>query len=181
MSFETSPASGKPAGSPHKVSRLAVVWLPLLAGTLPVLLLDQLSKVYVSHHFFPYRGWPLIPNWFDLTFTTNPGAAFSLFAGGPPWVRTAFLCATAAVAAIIVVVLLLRGQETRLTAWGLALILSGAVGNLIDRLRLGVVVDFIDVHYYSHHYPVFNLADCAITIGVGLILLSALRRSRQSS
>lgn len=180
MSPIASSAAGKPASPAAKTAGCARLWMPLLAGALPVLLLDQWTKLYVRRHFALYHSLPLIPNWFDLTYTANPGAAFSLFANLPPWLRTAFLCATATVAAIIVLVLLVRGQDTRLTAWALALILAGAVGNLIDRLRSGVVIDFIDVHYYSHHYPVFNLADCAITVGVGLILLSATLSTRSA-
>jgi signal peptidase II len=168
--------NGEPAAPAAKTAGSDRLWILLLLGAIPVLLLDQASKLYVSRHFLLYHRLSIVPNWFDLTYTANPGAAFSLFASLPSWARTAFLCATATLAAAIVLVLLTRGQNTRLTAWALALILGGALGNLVDRLRLGVVIDFIDVHYYSYHYPIFNLADCAITIGVGLILLNTILR-----
>jgi signal peptidase II len=178
VSLHTSPAGEQPAGPRRKTGSFGRLWLPLLGGAFPVLLFDQWSKLYISRHFALYQTWPVVPNWFNFTYTANPGAAFSLFADLPHWLRAAFLCASAMLATLIVLALLVRGQDAKLTSWALALILAGAVGNLIDRLRLGAVIDFIDLHYYSHHYPVFNLADCAITVGVGLILLGAIWSKR---
>ncbi len=119
----------------------------------------------------------LIPNWFDITYTLNPGAAFSLFAGMPAWFRSSFLLGLAAAAIVVITVLLIRDPRFNLTSASLALILAGAIGNLIDRIWRGPVVDFILMHYYNHNYPVFNVADSAITIGVVLILITSLKSS----
>jgi len=142
--------------------------------TLPVLILDQASKHLVASRMALYQSISLIPHWLDITYTRNPGAAFSLFVNLPAWLRTYFLFSLSAAAIVALLILLAYTAELNLTAISLALILAGAAGNLIDRARAGEVTDFIDVHYYSHHYPIFNVADCAITIGVALILISSL-------
>lgn len=150
-------------------------WRLLLGITLPVLILDQLSKLYIASHLALHQDIVLIPNWLDITYTLNPGAAFSLFAGMPAWFRSSFLLGLAAGAIIVLTVLLIRDSRLSLTSASLALILAGAIGNLIDRVWRGPVVDFILMHYYSHNYPVFNVADSAITIGVAMILISSLK------
>ncbi len=155
-------------------------WVPLLAGTLPIVLLDQATKFWVRTTFTLYQSVPIVPHWLNLTYTANPGAAFSMFSSLPDWIRTTALSSISVLAATAIVVVLMRRPHSDLAAWALALILAGALGNLVDRLRYGVVLDFIDVHYYGYHYPVFNLADCAITTGVGLFLLDvALRKERR--
>ncbi len=150
-------------------------FLRLLLGiTLPVLALDQLSKLYIASHFALHEDLVLIPNWLDITYTLNPGAAFSLFAGMPGWFRSSFLLLLAVGAIIVLIVLLVRDPRLSLTSVALALILAGAAGNLIDRLLRGPVLDFIFAHYYSYTWPVFNVADSAISIGVVLILIASL-------
>ncbi|MGO9059107.1 MAG: signal peptidase II, partial [Candidatus Binataceae bacterium] len=139
-------------------------WRLLLGITLPILLIDQLSKLYIASHLALHEDVVLIPNWLDITYTLNPGAAFSLFAGMPAWFRNSFLLGLAAGAIVVLVVLLIRDPRFSLTSAALALILAGAIGNLIDRVWRGPVVDFILMHYYRHNYPVFNVADSAITI-----------------
>ncbi len=119
----------------------------------------------------------LIPHWLDLTYTLNPGAAFSLFAAMPAWFRSSFLLGLAAAAIVVLTFLLIKDPRVNLTSASLALILAGAIGNLIDRIWRGPVVDFILMHYYNHNYPVFNVADSAITIGVVLILITSLNRA----
>jgi signal peptidase II len=146
----------------------------LLHITIPVLVLDQLSKLYVASHLVLHEDIVLIPNWLDITYTLNPGAAFSLFAAMPAWFRSSFLLVLAAGAIVVLVVLLVRDPRLSLTSAALALILAGAIGNLIDRLWRGPVVDFILMHYYAYAWPVFNVADSAISIGVVLILLASL-------
>jgi signal peptidase II len=141
--------------------------------TIPVLALDQASKHLVQSHLRLYQSIGLIQHWLDITYTRNPGAAFSLFVNLPPWFRTAFLFSLSAVAIVALLILLAYSVELSTNSVSLALILAGAAGNLIDRLTYGEVIDFIDVHYYAHHYPIFNLADCAITIGVALIVFGS--------
>jgi len=159
-------------------SKRATSLRPLLAlllfVTIPVLVLDQATKHLVQSHMKLYQSIGLIPNWLDITYTRNPGAAFSLFVNLPVWLRASFLFSLSAVAIVALTVLLAYSAELNLTSISLALILAGAAGNLIDRAMAGEVTDFIDVHYYVHHYPIFNVADCAITIGVALILLGSL-------
>ena len=152
---------------------MKAVWRPLLAITLPILILDQLSKFWIRNYLTQSSDIMLIPNWLDITYTLNPGAAFSLLASAPAWVREWFLVALSLIAIVVLVVMLARDAQSRLVSSALALILAGAIGNLIDRLWWGRVTDFILMHYYSHNYPVFNVADSAITIGVVLLLISS--------
>jgi signal peptidase II len=107
----------------------------------------------------------------------NKGAAFSFLAGAGGW-QTPLLVAFALVACVIVTVLLLRSPGRTLFCAGLALILGGALGNLIDRLRLGHVVDFLDLHAAGWHWPAFNVADSAITVGAALLIVDGFRSQR---
>jgi signal peptidase II len=144
---------------------------PLAFVTAPVVALDQWSKFYISAHFELHHTRPLIPHWLDLTYTLNPGAAFSLFATMSPGFRHIFFIGLSIVAAIVLIVLMLRRATTTSYAIAFALILGGTIGNLIDRVAHGRVTDFIWFHHASFSYPVFNLADSAITGGVALILI----------
>jgi signal peptidase II len=139
--------------------------------TLPVVGLDQLTKVYVASHLRPYVTRAVVPDWLDLTYTLNPGAAFSLFATMPAAVRQAFFLVLSCIATVVLLVLIARRRTSASSRAGFALILGGTLGNLIDRLARGRVVDFIYFHHGSFSYPVFNVADSAITIGVATILL----------
>lgn len=145
--------------------------MPLMLVTLPTLALDQWSKLYVRSHFHLYQSWPLIRNWLDVTYTLNPGAAFSLFATMPPGFRRVFFIALSVIAAAVLVGLMLRRTVSVAYSIAFALILAGTVGNLIDRVNRGLVTDFIYFHHGWFSYPVFNVADSAITVGVGLILI----------
>ncbi len=140
--------------------------------TLPVLILDQLSKYLISTHLELYSSRvPIIPGWLDLTYTLNPGAAFSLFATMPAMFRRLFFVVLSIAAIIVLTYLIVRRTTTFTSSLGFALILGGTIGNLIDRLVRGKVTDFIYFHHASFSYPVFNIADSAITIGVAIILL----------
>jgi signal peptidase II len=149
----------------------ATLWAPLVFVTAPVVALDQWSKLYVRVHFPLYHTRPIVPGWLDLTYTLNPGAAFSLFATMPPSFRHIFFISLSIIATIVLVTLMARRTTTMLSSIAFALILGGTIGNLIDRIARGLVTDFIWFHHLSFSYPVFNLADSSITIGVGLILL----------
>src|SRR5690606_29032834 len=105
------------------------------------------------------------------------GAAFSFLAGAGGWQRW-FFAGIALVASVVILVWLVRGRDSRIVAAALALILGGALGNLWDRLALGHVVDFLDFHWAGYHFPAFNIADSAITVGAALIILDMLLGGR---
>jgi len=138
---------------------------------LPVFALDQLVKLYIVRHLKLFEQIDLVPHWLAITYTLNSGAAFSLFATLGPAVRELMLGGLAAAAVVVLGVLLARGARPPVVSAAFALIMGGAAGNLLDRVVRGRVVDFIYVHYYSWSYPVFNIADSAITIGVAIILI----------
>jgi len=141
--------------------------------TIPVIVLDQLTKLYVQAHMALYESIAIVPNYLDITYTLNPGAAFSILADAPPWVRRAFLLSMSCAAIIVLTVLIVRSERVTINSVAFALILGGATGNLIDRAARGLVIDFMRAHYYDLNYPIFNVADSAISIGVTLIILAA--------
>jgi signal peptidase II len=149
-------------------------WLLFGAITIPVIVLDQATKLFVQAHMALYESIALIPNYLDITYTLNPGAAFSFLAEAPVWLREAFLLSMACAAIIVLAVLIVRADRISVNSVALALILGGAAGNLIDRAVRGRVIDFVRAHYYDLNYPVFNVADSAITIGVTLIIAAML-------
>ncbi len=159
--------SGAPSGR---------VWLLL---SLVVIALDQLSKAWVVRHLSFHLATRILPV-LDLTLAYNTGAAFSFLAGQSGWQRW-LLAALALVVALLIIGYLGRLEARRqgLLCAALALILGGALGNLIDRLRLGYVVDFISAHWHGHYFPAFNLADSSITIGAALLLIDLWRDSRR--
>lgn len=134
------------------------------------LLLDQLSKVYIDRTFFLGQSLTVFENFFHIAYVRNKGAAFGILAGSA-W-RIPFFVGIAVVAALAILWYLHRTRDDQTVLQvALALIFAGAIGNLIDRIRLGEVIDFIDVHWYQHHWPAFNVADTAICVGVGLMIL----------
>lgn len=148
----------------------ALLWL-LLAAV--IVSLDLMTKQIASEHLTLYRPRH-VTSWLNLTLAHNYGAAFSLLSQAGGWQRWLFTLLASAVTVVLVVWLFrLRRDEWR-TALALSLIIGGAVGNLVDRVTLGYVVDFIDVYYKTWHWPAFNLADSAITCGIILMLLDAL-------
>ncbi|GAB4301072.1 MAG: signal peptidase II [Desulfuromonadia bacterium] len=141
------------------------------------IILDQGTKLLVHRTIPLYQSIPVIDGFFSLTHVRNRGAAFSILSQ-TPW-RLPFFLAVTLVAMVTVGVMLRRVDSTRtLEITGLSLILSGALGNLIDRLRLGEVIDFLDIFWRGHHWPAFNVADSAICIGVGILIYDTLRRER---
>jgi signal peptidase II len=140
-----------------------------------VLSLDVLTKRWVSHAFYFGEIVPIFPG-FNLTLAHNTGAAFSFLADGAGWQRV-LLSAVAVIVTLVFSVWLYRTPASdRVTTMGLSLIIAGAIGNLIDRLWYGYVVDFLDVYVSIYHWPAFNVADSAICIGVGFLLLEVFRR-----
>ena len=151
---------------------------------LAIVLTDQVTKAIVVRSMRLGQSVSIVPGYFDLTFVLNPGAAFSLLATLPERIRNPFFILISAAAAILIIVYRARHLRAhRLASVSLGLILGGAVGNLIDRIRFGVVVDFLDAHVHQYHWPVFNVADSAISVGVTLLLIEMLlewRRERRS-
>src|ERR1700691_3695522 len=168
--------SGREAGSESTAAappRRPFLFL-LGAITIPVILLDQATKLFVQAHMALYESIAIVPNYLDITYTLNPGAAFSMLADSPAWIRKAFLLSMAAVMIVVLTVVIIRSERVSLNSIACALILGGAAGNLIDRAIRGRVIDFMRAHYYDLNYPVFNVADSAISIGVVLIILASL-------
>jgi len=143
------------------------------AITIPIIILDQATKLFVQAHMALYESIAIVPNYLDITYTLNPGAAFSMLADAPQWVRKGFLLSMACAAIIVLGVLIVRAERVSITSVAFAMVLGGAAGNLIDRAIRGRVIDFMRAHYYDLNYPVFNVADSAISIGVVLIILAS--------
>jgi len=151
---------------------------PWLLVAAVVAVLDQTTKAIVQAALQPGARIPVAP-FLDLVLVFNTGAAFSILAGAGGWQR-AFFIAIALAAAVLIVHLLRRHPDERLFCAGLALILGGALGNLWDRIVLGHVVDFVLLHAYGWHWPAFNVADSAITVGAVLLVLDELLRVGKS-
>jgi len=145
-------------------------FLPLLWLAPLVLVLDQATKLYVDRAFFRHESVTIFENFFHFTYVRNQGAAFGILADSSIRLPFFIIVSLIAVLGILWYYAKLQPQQN-LLRYALVLVLSGAAGNLIDRIRLGEVIDFIDVHWYQHHWPAFNIADSAITIGVGLLLI----------
>lgn len=144
--------------------------LLLLAVTLPLYLLDQLTK-RATLEFIPlHHEIPVIPGLFNLVHVTNTGSAFGLMRG---WFS--FHVIFGSVMALIILWMLFRGAADRLSRVACALILSGIAGNITDRIVHGHVIDFLDFYIGDHHWPAFNVADSAIVVAVGLFLWSSFR------
>jgi signal peptidase II len=142
-------------------------WFALAAAIIGA---DQLTKWLVLAYFENRYPREELTGFFNLVLVFNKGAAFSLFAQAAGW-QTPLLAAFALAAAVIVSVLIVRNPGRGLLCLGLALILGGALGNLIDRLRFGHVVDFLDFHALGWHWPAFNVADSAICVGAVILIL----------
>jgi signal peptidase II len=173
--------TGKSAGSPDAVmntrtqkglfgNRMAFAWLIMSAL---IVALDLWTKSLATESLTLYR--PIeITSWLNMTLAHNYGAAFSFLSDAGGWQRWLFTGLASVVTVVLIIWLLRLPAREKLTAAALGLIIGGAVGNLIDRIINGYVVDFIDVYYLDWHWPAFNLADSAITGGVILMLLDAL-------
>jgi signal peptidase II len=150
-------------------------WLPLAAA---IIVADQLIKAWMVHHFAPFERVHVL-RVLDIILTYNTGAAFSFLSDASGWQRWLFvLLALGVSAALIVWMRRLRAAVHGLLACGLALIVGGALGNMIDRLTLGRVVDFVHVHWGHHYFPAFNVADSAITVGAVVLLIDAWLETR---
>ncbi len=152
--------------------------LPWLGIALAIILFDQFTKTLILGDF-ELGDSRTVTSFFNVVRVHNTGAAFSFLAGASGWQRW-FFVGLGAVAATFIVWMLRSHGGQRLFGWALSLILGGAVGNVIDRLLHGYVVDFIQVHYAGWYFPSFNIADSAITVGAGLLILDELLRVRRA-
>ena len=144
---------------------------------LSIFILDRLTKTFIESQFSLYESKNIIPGFLDFTHIRNKGMAFGILSN-TSWTWIPFLLSIfASIAFILILIYALRTPVSqRRLQMGLMLILGGALGNLYDRFRYGFVTDFIEVFYKSYQWPTFNLADSAITIGVGLLLLEILNQ-----
>ncbi len=148
---------------------LRYLWITLL-----VLVVDQITKYIANHTLELHAAVPVIQGYFNFMLAYNEGAAFSFLSNAGGWQRW-FFTGLAGIVSIVLLVWIKRlGENEKTTAWALSLILGGAVGNLIDRVLFGHVIDFIQWHYQDYYWPAFNIADSAISVGAALLIISAL-------
>lgn len=158
-------------GEERSIKRSPLTWLWL---TVLIVFLDQLTKHMISEAFVLRESIPVIEGFFNLTLVHNTGAAFSLLSEAGGWQRWFFIVLTSGISVFILLWLARLPQNRNWLACALALILGGALGNLWDRVALGYVVDFLDVYYSGWHWPAFNVADSAITIGAICLIIDTI-------
>ncbi len=147
----------------------------LLLTVTVIVLLDQATKTWIHKTMTLHQSIPVIPDFFSLTYIRNAGAAFGLFSGNGGGLRTAFFVTITLIAVVAFVIFYSRTpHEDRILRLALSMVTGGAIGNFIDRVRMGEVIDFLDFYIRSYHWPTFNVADSCISIGVGLFILHAL-------
>ncbi len=153
-------------------------YIILTAVTAVILILDQATKLLIDRTMDIHSSITVVQNFFNITYIRNKGAAFGFLADTS--FRLPFFI-TISIVAVIVIIGIFRKlhPEQKLTAFSLSLIFAGALGNLIDRVRLGEVIDFIYVHWYEHYWPAFNVADSAICVGVFLLAIDMLLDERR--
>lgn len=152
-------------------------WLGL---SLAIVILDQFSKWFVTAHMHVYETRYVLPV-FNIALLHNTGAAFSMLAGQPGWQRWFFVILAIVIVTLIVIWLVrMPAQENRWIAAGIALVAGGAVGNVLDRLITGYVVDFLQFHWQGWFFPAFNVADSAITVGAILLILDGVFMQRRA-
>jgi signal peptidase II len=151
---------------------MRIKYLLLLAISGAIITADQAVKMYIHTHFTLHEAITVIPNYFNVTYVRNQGAAFGFLADSHPWFRELFFLSMPPVALIIILAIMRSVQESdRWTIISLSMVFGGAIGNYIDRLRFRYVIDFLDFHISEvYHWPSFNVADMAIVCGVGILL-----------
>ena len=155
-------------------------YLIFLPTVFLVILVDQLTKFYVMRGMQLHESFTVVPGLINLTYVRNPGAAFGFLAYAPSMLRISFFIAITVLAVGLIIYYVVKSKkEEQLLILALALILGGALGNLIDRMCFGEVVDFIDVFISIHHWPAFNIADSAISLGAFFMLLEMFKRGKE--
>lgn len=170
--------TSRSASSSRPIDRGNGTLLPWLGIAVIVILLDQLSKLAITQTF-AYGDGRAITSFFNLVLVYNPGAAFSFLAGAGGWQRWGFTVLGVG-AALLICYLLRRHSGQRMFCAALSLIMGGALGNVIDRLIHGHVIDFLDFHVNAWHWPAFNIADSGICVGAALLVIDELRRVRRT-
>lgn len=154
--------------------------LPYLLVSLLVIAADQITKLLASERLAPLGSVRVIPGFLDLTYVRNPGGVFGLFKNLDSSIRDLLFTVVPVFAIALIATFAARVPSThRLTQYSLSLILGGAVGNLVDRFTQGHVIDFLDFYWRDHHWPAFNVADSAICVGVGMLLLESFLATRR--
>jgi signal peptidase II len=151
-------------------------WLGI---SLAVIVLDQLTKAVVAREFALHESVE-ITSFFNMVLVYNRGAAFSFLSDAGGWQRGLFI-AIAIAASVWIAWLLRRHADETLFCFALSLVLGGAIGNVIDRVRLGAVLDFLDFHAFGYHWPAFNVADIAISSGAVLLVWDALKPKKRAT
>jgi signal peptidase II len=156
--------------------------LIFLMTAFSIILLDQITKYYIDSYMSVGDSFPVIQGLFNITYVRNPGAAFGIFAKSPEIFRTVFLIAVTS-AAMVLILFYVRMNRDRdvLMNMALSLIFGGAIGNLIDRIRFGEVIDFLDFYIGPHHWPAYNVADSAISTGAVLLLVTMIWKKGEKS
>jgi signal peptidase II len=152
---------------------------PWLLITLGVIFADQFTKIWALRDLVPYQSKVIFPM-LNFTLAFNTGAAFSFLHSSGVWHHWFFMAFSLGMSVVLFIWLLMLDASERLQLFSLCLILAGALGNVIDRFKLGHVVDFIDVYYGQHHWPVFNVADSAICVGAVLLFIELTHRQRST-
>jgi signal peptidase II len=151
-----------------------------LLASIIVFLLDQITKKVVTQGMTQHETITVLPDFLNITYIHNRGAVFGLGSSvTSPYLSWGLSILSVVSLAVILVYFLRLNVRSHTTFFGLALVLGGAIGNLYDRLRYGYVIDFVDVHWFEHHWPFFNVADMSICIGVGLLLISMSSKPEQ--
>ncbi len=151
-----------------------------LLTVLSIVLADQLTKLYINATLPLHDSFVVVQGFLNITHVRNPGAAFGFLAQASPLFRSTFFTGVGLLAIVLIVYYVVKsGAGEQRLVFALSLILSGALGNLIDRLRFGEVIDFIDVYVSTYHWPAFNVADSAVSIGALLMILEVWQRERQ--
>jgi signal peptidase II len=153
-------------------------WTLFSAIAIVGIIIDQITKVAIDRSMQLFDSIPVIENFFHITYVRNKGAAFS-FLSDVSWRLPFFIIVSTFASLVILIAFRKLRDDQRLAHVSLAMIFSGAVGNLIDRVRLGEVIDFLDVHWYRHHWPAFNVADSLICVGVFLLAIDMILEEKR--
>ncbi len=153
-----------------------------ILGAIAVVVLDQITKAAIVAKFIIHESYPIIDGFFNLVYVMNPGAAFGFLADASATFRYVFFIGITALVILLIIYYILKSKSSNIfTVISLTLIFAGAVGNLIDRVRFGAVVDFLDFYVRSWHWPAFNVADSSISLGAVLMIWGMITQRREES